>query len=167
MLLKCHICFIILFITLYLDKGKAHEKCAEFDTAKKIFLDSLDIGNDILEKNDRMRSEILNSLGDSYCNTGEIYESINCYKECLIIRQKQHDSLAISNTKHRIGSLFVRLNILDRAKAYYFDSIYTRTKELGCDNLEVAKSLYDIGKLFQIHSDESKKALKYIKEGKT
>lgn len=146
-------------------QGTIHDECGEYKDAVSCLTESLNIGTDSWGSDSLEVSNCFNSLGNVHWKCGEVEYASVCYTKCLTIRCNTKNTLGVANTKNNIGAILVSVGLKHPAQAFYAEALRIKTNELGCDNIEVARTLCNLGQLL-IEEHSSKAALKYFKEGK-
>lgn len=118
---------------------------------------------------DGLVGDILLSLGNVHTKKGSYDQAIKLYKESLNIKRFRRDNVGVACVKDHIGDLFksARVANIARSRAFYSDALRLKTKNLGCDNQDIATTLTKLAKLFVDHDPkELKFAERLLNEGK-
>ena len=127
----------------------------------------------------RKKNESANSVsfGNIYFSFGNVHtkrrnfeKAIDNYNKSLTVRKFRGDKVGVSLVQNEIGNMFKVIGVIemDQARAFYSESLRTRTLSPDYDKIALVTSLTNIGQLLvEQESNELKLAERLLNEGKT
>jgi tetratricopeptide (TPR) repeat protein len=139
--------------------GIISQKKGEYDEARKLYQQSLDILQELGDKSGVARS--LHQLGMLAQDTGEYDEARKLYQQSLKIKQELGDKSGVARSLHQLGMLAQDTGEYDEARKLYQQSLEI-AKELG-DKSGIALSLAQLA-LLEEQMGNAKVALQLIRQ---
>ncbi len=119
----------------------------------------------VCEDDDVRLATILNSLGNLYIVLNDTSKSAEFLSECMQMMLQSNDTMTTSMVKDNIATLFACEKFSRQSEILYAESLYDKTRLLGCDHIEVARTLCCLARLYSATSSPEV-ALRYLQEGK-
>ena len=119
----------------------------------------------VCEDDDVRVATILNSLGHLHIVFNDSGKSAEFLSECLQMMSQSNDAVATSMVKDNIATLFASEKSSRQSEIFYAESLYNKTRCLGCDHIEVARTLCSLARLYSATRSPNV-TLRYLQEGK-
>ncbi|MHA2249154.1 MAG: tetratricopeptide repeat protein [Candidatus Kariarchaeaceae archaeon] len=131
-------------IRLLQHKGKANTQLGNYEDARKIHLNALEIAEK--EQNREELAEVLNNLGNVDYFRGKLNSAKDYYERSVRVREELGDNKEIAVSLNNLGVLYSDIGDLNQALAYYMKSmnIYKEFNLKG----DLADSYNNLGVLY-------------------
>lgn len=139
--------------------GNLHRYQGNFDSARKIFEESMTIKREIGDKQG-ISTAIIN-LGTLAFSQGDFEKAKKFFEESIAIKRELGDKIGIAGSMNNLGGLAFSQGEYKHAKKFYMESLAIR-KEIG-DKQGIAASLNNLGGL-ELYQGNYKKAKKFFEE---
>ena len=142
-----------------------------YDDVSQILEEALTRCREVFQSEDKREfGNIFVSFGNINAKKRNFERAVKDYYNSLRVRESLNDEAGVASVKNKVGDMFMSFGGTEtkRARAFYSESLCTRTASFGSDSQVIAISLLNIGKLLvKYEPTEFELAEKFLCEGKT